>query len=273
MLAASRSNDPPGRAVRAVCPGTSIGNPAVYTELPVALPGRLHRGSASPMLGFSLIPFQRQMQMPVDGPDAPVPKPTRRVGPWVPIRSLAPRHRERILAHLQQLDERDRYLRFGYVASNEHLQHYVESLDFGRDEVFGIFDRRLRLIALAHLAYESPSAADDGKRPLAEFGVSVLDSARGRGFGTRLFEHAMLHARNRGIDTLFIHALSENAAMLSLARKAGADLHRDGSESQAVLKLPPETLASHVDELVGHSVAELDYRFKVRTKRGKRSTP
>jgi hypothetical protein len=29
---------PPDRAVRAVCPGTSIGNPAVYTELPVALP-------------------------------------------------------------------------------------------------------------------------------------------------------------------------------------------------------------------------------------------
>jgi RimJ/RimL family protein N-acetyltransferase len=204
-------------------------------------------------------------------PEAQSPKPARHVGSWVPIRSLAPRHRERILAHLQQLDERDRYLRFGYIASNEQLQHYVESLDFDRDEVFGIFDRRLRLIALAHLAYEPRSPAADGKAPPAEFGVSVLASARGRGFGTRLFEHAMLHARNRGIDTLFIHALSENAAMLGLARKAGAQLHRDGSESQAVLKLPPETFASHVDELIGNSVAELDYRFKVQTKRAKRS--
>jgi GNAT superfamily N-acetyltransferase len=209
------------------------------------------------------------METPVDGPDAPVPKRARRVGSWVPIRSLAPRHRERILAHLQQLDERDRYLRFGYVASNEQLQNYVESLDFGRDEVFGIFNRRLRLIALAHLAYESRSPAGDGKPPLAEFGVSVLESARGRGFGARLFEHAVLHARNRGIDTLFIHALSENAAMLNLARKAGAELRRDGSESQALLKLPPETFASHIDELVENSAAELDYRFKVQAKRAK----
>ena len=209
------------------------------------------------------------METPVDAPAAPLPKRARRVGSWVPIRSLAPRHRERILAHLQQLDERDRYLRFGYVASNEHLQNYVASLDFGRDEVFGIFNRRLRLIALAHLAYESRSPAGGGKPPLAEFGVSVLESARGRGFGARLFEHAVLHARNRGIDTLFIHALSENAAMLSLARKAGAELRRDGSESQALLKLPPETFASHIDELVENSAAELDYRFKVQTKRAR----
>jgi Acetyltransferases, including N-acetylases of ribosomal proteins len=186
---------------------------------------------------------------------------------WVPIRSLAPRHRERILAHLQRLDERDRYLRFGYIAADEQLQRYVESLDFTRDEVFGIFNRRLQLIALAHLAYGPRSAAVDAKPPMAEFGVSVLESARGRGFGARLFEHAMLHARNRGIDTLFIHALSENAAMLGLARKAGAELHRDGSEAQAVLRLPPETLASHIGEMVEGSAAELDYRFKVQAQR------
>src|SRR5262245_63139194 len=78
---------------------------------------------------------------------------------WVPIRSLAPRHRDRILAHLLQLPERDRYLRFGYAASDHQIARYVESLDFERDEVLGIFNRRLRLLGLAHLAY---LAADDG---------------------------------------------------------------------------------------------------------------
>ena len=213
------------------------------------------------------------MESPGNAIDSPAAQPerrrrARRAHSWVPIRSLAPRHRERILAHLQQLDERDRYLRFGYIASDEQLQRYVESLDFGRDEVFGIFNRRLQLIALAHLAYEPrSSAASDGKPPLAEFGVTVLERARGRGFGARLFEHAVLHARNRGIDTLFIHALSENAAMLNLARKAGAEVHRDGSESQALLKLPPETLASHVGQMVEGGAAELDYRFKVQARR------
>jgi GNAT superfamily N-acetyltransferase len=209
------------------------------------------------------------MDLPADSSQRPVrgAAPVRRAAPWVPIRSLAPRHRERILVHLKLLDERDRYLRFGYIASDEQLQRYVESLDFTRDEVFGIFNRRLRLIAMAHLAYEPPPQAGDAKPPLAEFGVSVLERVRGRGFGARLFEHAMLHARNRGIDTLFVHALSENAAMLNLARKAGAELHRDGSESEALLRLPRETFASHVDELVEDSAAELDYRFKVQARR------
>jgi ribosomal protein S18 acetylase RimI-like enzyme len=85
---------------------------------------------------------------------------------------------------------------------------------------------------------------------------------RGRGFGARLFEHAMLHARNRGLDTLFIHALSENTPMLRIARKAGATVQRAGSESDAYLKLPPETLASHMEQLVGEGAAALDYQFK-----------
>ena len=32
----------------------------------------------------------------------------------------------------------------------------------------------------------------------------------------------MLHARNRDVETMFIHALSENTAMLKIAREAPA---------------------------------------------------
>ena len=121
---------------------------------------------------------------------------------WVPIRSLAARHRPRIAAHLIELSERDRYLRFGYPATDEQIAKYVDSIDFDRDEVFGIFNRRLELIAMAHLA--NAPAAESSPTTMAEFGVSVLAKARGRGYGGRLFEHAMLHARNRGVDTLYI---------------------------------------------------------------------
>lgn len=187
------------------------------------------------------------------------PPPARGHSGWIPIRSLAPRHRERILAHLTSLPERDRYLRFGYPASNAQIARYVDGLDFDRDEVFGVFNHRLTLIALAHLAFAPPVEPDT---PGAEFGGSVSPHARGRGYGARLFEHAMLHARNRGVDTLYIHALSENTVMLRIARKAGATVHRAGSESDAYLKLPPETLASQVEQWVGEGVAELDYRVK-----------
>jgi ribosomal protein S18 acetylase RimI-like enzyme len=187
---------------------------------------------------------------------------------WVPIRSLAPRHRDRITRHLLELPERDRYLRFGYMASDGQIAQYVQQLDFDRDEVLGIFNRRLRLLAMAHLAY----MPDERGLPntCAEFGVSVAANARGRGYGKRLFELASLHARNRGVQTLLIHALSENTPMLRIARQAGAEVLREGGESQAVLKLPADTLASQVEQIVETGAAEWDYRFKQQAHRMER---
>lgn len=180
---------------------------------------------------------------------------------WVPIRSLGPRHRERIVAHLVALDDRSRYLRFGYPASDAQIARYVDTLDFEHDEVFGIFNRRLDLIAMAHLAYRLADLVR-GKGAAAEFGVSVLPQARRRGFGRRLFEHAVLHASNRSVDAIFIQALSENTAMLKIARDAGAIVERDGPECEAWLKLPPDSFASHLDEFLVDRAAEIDYRLK-----------
>jgi GNAT superfamily N-acetyltransferase len=184
---------------------------------------------------------------------------------WVPIRSLGPRHRTRITTHLLNLSESDRYLRFGYPANDAQITKYVDLLDFEQDEVFGIFNRKIELIAMAHLAH-AVGGTYGSDRPKSEFGVSVLPQARGRGFGGRLFEHAVLHARNRGVQTLLIHALSENTAMLKIARNAGAKVVREGSESDAWLELPPDTLASHVGELVNQQAAELDYQLKLRAR-------
>ncbi len=189
---------------------------------------------------------------------APTPPPS---WSWVPIRSLGPRHRDRIALHLRSLSADDRYLRFGYAASDSQIAKYVDMLDFEQDEVFGIFNRRLELIAMAHLAH-SLVIATNGATVTSEFGVSVLPEKRSRGFGRRLFEHAMLHARNRGVSRLLIFALSENAAMLKIARRAGASVVRAGAEAEAVLELPPDTFASHFGALVEQRAAEINYQLK-----------
>ncbi len=183
---------------------------------------------------------------------------------WFPIRSLGPRQRPRILTHLLALDARDRYLRFGYAASDSHIGRYVDQLDFDRDEVFGVFNRRLELIAMAHLAY---LGQDTDKPSSAEFGVSVAPRGRGRGIGGRLFERACLHARNRGIDNLIVHALTENTAMLKISRSAGATLERDGPDATARLLLPPDDLGSQLSQLVGMQAGELDYGIKLQALR------
>ena len=203
----------------------------------------------------------REFLRPPHESDEP-PEKVRTIPLLVPIRSLGTNHRARIAGHLLSLEPHDRYLRFGYTAQDEQIQRYVDGLDFDRDEIFGIYNRRLKLIAMAHLAYAAPA----GHEACAEFGVSVLPAARGRGYGSRLFERAAMHATNDGVSLLFIHALSENAAMLKIARNAGARMERDGTESEAFLHLPQATLDSQVTELIEEQVAQTDYRIKVQAK-------
>ncbi|NIC41183.1 GNAT family N-acetyltransferase [Aquabacterium sp. A08] len=183
-----------------------------------------------------------------------------------PICALGAEHRAAMAAHLLGLGERDRYLRFGYPARDEQIRRYVEGIRFDRDEVFGIFNRRLQLIAMAHLAY----AVTPDRTHSAEFGVSVGAHARGRGYGNQLFERAVMHARNHGVTELEIHALSENSAMLAIARKGGARIVREGGESECHLQLPPADFESHVTELLEEQVARTNYHLKAHTQQFRR---
>jgi RimJ/RimL family protein N-acetyltransferase len=201
------------------------------------------------------------MTLSIEQPDAPTSSASASPGMWcwVPIRSLGDHHRPAILEHLLALDDADRYLRFGRVATDAQIASYVEQLDFERDEVYGVFNRKLEMIAMAHLA--QLRSQDAGTR-LAEFGVSVSDSARGRGVGKQLFDLAVLRARNRGVDTLVTHALAGNAAMLHIVRKAGAIIESDGHDATARLRLPPQDFASQLGAMAQEQVAELDFNVK-----------
>lgn len=186
--------------------------------------------------------------------------PLRKLGGWVPIRSLSRRHRKRIARHLLALEGQDRYLRFGYAAGDAQIERYALSIDFERDEVLGVFSRRLQLVALAHLAYPRPDAE---MQDTAEFGVSVMPRFRGCGLGSRLFQLCCLHARNRQMRFLLIHALTENAAMLRIAERAGAwvEATEAGTVTQR-LHLPEESLLSHMEEAMETGLGELDFRLK-----------
>lgn len=190
------------------------------------------------------------------------PAPQRAKAKGVPIRSIGAAQRECIAAHLLALEPQDRYLRFGYAANDEQIHRYVDQLDCDRDELFGIFNRKLELIAMAHLAFSGDPAFIN----CAEFGVSVSKGARGLGYGSHLFERAAMHARNEGVNLLFIHALSENTAMLKIARQAGAVIERDGPESEAHVRLPPADFDSRVTELLNEHVALGDYHLKAQVK-------
>ena len=174
------------------------------------------------------------------------------------IRQLNAHHRKRIVKHLLALTPQDRYLRFGYAANDEQIKRYAEGLNFEQDSIFGVYNWRLQLIAMAHVAY----SVDSHFAACAEFGVSVLPTARGRGLGGLLFERAVTHARNEGVSMMFIHALSENTAMIKIARHAGAVIEQEAGEAQAYLRLPAATFDSRVAEMIEEQIAQTDYKLK-----------
>ena len=181
----------------------------------------------------------------------------------IPICPLKPEHVPAIKTHMLGLGEHDRFLRFGFAAQDSHIERYVDALDFERDEIYGIFNRHLDIVAMAHLAIMQ----EPGRTAMAEFGVSVQAYARGRGYGGRLFERAVMHARNENISLMYIHALSENAPMIRIAKKAGATVERDGSETEAYLRLPKRDLDSRVSELMADQFAKANYSIKEDAKR------
>lgn len=209
---------------------------------------------------FSMDSTRLSLDEWVDAADAGLPASPRRSR--VAIRAIPVKHRRKVADHLLALSPNDRYLRFGYGARDEQINQYVDRLDFDRDEIYGIYNRHLALVAVAHLAY----SVDAELQSCAEFGVSVLPHVRGRGLGARLFDRAMIHARNEGVRLFFIHALSENVAMLRIARKSGAVVERDGSESEAWLELQAASLDSRLDEFLDDRIAAVDYRLKAQLK-------
>lgn len=187
--------------------------------------------------------------------------------PTIFVKELSRRARKRLLRHFLALDSGDRLLRFGSVLSDDLVSRYVENIDFSRDAVFGVYDRKLRLLGVGHLAFASRDALPSvgvftTKERIAEFGASVAAFARGMGVGSRLFERAAIRCRNVDIDTLYMHCLTSNKVMMHIAKKAGMAIHRDYGEADAYLKLPPANPASMLQEAVAEQVATFDYTLK-----------
>jgi len=160
--------------------------------------------------------------------------------PVVPVR-LAAADRAALLEHFKALDAEDRRLRFGLPLGDAALEAYVQRIDFEGDDVLVVHDEGLRIVAAIHVARAGSAA---------ELGLSVLPGHRAEGVGSALFERAVMRIRNRGLGSVYIHCLVENAAMMHIARKLGMRVVREGAETDAYLALPPATAQTRWDEWV-----------------------
>jgi len=174
------------------------------------------------------------------------------------VRELTAVDRDRLLTHFLALDEDDRLLRFGQVVPDHVIENYVRAIDFTRDTVFGVFDDQLQLTGVGHLAY----LPAEGDKRTAEFGVSVLESVRGQGIGSRLFERAAIRSRNTHVTTLYMHCLSRNSTMMHIAKKSGMKIEYAYGEADAYLSLAPADQTSIMAEMLQEQAAVFDYAIK-----------
>ena len=191
--------------------------------------------------------------------------------PAVRVKELSERDRRRLLMHFLELNESDRLLRFGTPLPDELITRYVQRMDFTRDTVFGVYDSEFKLIGVGHLAFIPREALPviagaTLKKRVAEFGVSVSDSARGMAVGSKLFERAAMHCRNADVDTLYMHCLATNQTMIHIANKAGMAIHLDHGEADAYLKILPAHPGSVLQEAVEEQAAGFDYAIKANSR-------
>jgi GNAT superfamily N-acetyltransferase len=169
------------------------------------------------------------------------------------VREVTRLDRPSLERHFLSLDSYDRRLRFGIPLSDAAVRAYVARIDFDRDAAFAVLDEQLQVLGAAHLAREERHA---------ELGVSVLSGRRGCGIGGALLARAHTHARNWGVRTLFMYCLTENGAIMHLARKQGMQIIAEAGEADAVLKLPPADASSFLGAAFEQRVALFDHALK-----------
>lgn len=166
-------------------------------------------------------------------------------------------HKKLIKEHLCSLQGRDRYLRFGTMASDQYIIDYVERCwDSLQDDWFGVVEDGC-VIAAVHIARSGHKSA--------ELGLSVDPRWRGRGLGQALFERAVINLRGNFVKEVFMHCLSENTVMKHIAAKNHMKLFTEYGETDADLILPDSTILEPYHDALIEQIALYDNSLRYAT--------
>ena len=173
------------------------------------------------------------------------------------IRKLSHLELSKYTDHLLRLPKDDRYLRFGYAISDDGIRKYVASQYRIKQVVLGAFNENLDVVAAIEIIFDTSKyvAVND----VAEIGLSVEPEYRAQGIGSKLFQNALLIARNRSVNQLVSHCLTQNRWMMRIARKYGMSVVRDSGDAQGIIELDAPDVVTLMDEVIGDGIALWDY--------------
>jgi len=154
---------------------------------------------------------------------------------------------------LVDIQGHDRYLRFGYTATNDNIMSYLENAfkDFGDKNMWFIAETGDRVVGSVHVTIS--------ENDVAEMGFTVSPEHRGEGLGQELFQRAATWAMMRGAKTLYTQCLSENQVMQHIAKKNGMTVVTIGyGEKEATINATKGTIQSYFDDKFFDNLAFVD---------------
>ena len=177
-------------------------------------------------------------------PDTPVPDPpvlrlTLHDGHPVALRPIVPSDRDRLKAGFEQLSGDSRRLRFlGAVSSlTDASLRYLTEVDGHNHVAWGALDLAdLGAPGFGVGRFVRLAEASD----VAEFSLTVLDSAQGYGVGQLLLAVLAVEAPRVGVGVLRGVVGRDNERMTTWLRRLGASSRGDGQDLVMDLVLPPD---------------------------------
>lgn len=187
------------------------------------------------------------------------------------FRKLLGQERSALKEHLLRLDEEDRRLRFGHFVTPEVILAYVDAIDWAETWIVGAFEGEV-LRGVVELRDAGAPGDQRGGRKTGEISVTVEPDHQNHGVGTRLLEEALLIARNRGFQDIYLICLPENARMQHVARKYAEQVRVEDGDVEIHIASPQPDPLSYFAEIFGDGIALWETAFDRMTRRTTRKT-
>ena len=170
------------------------------------------------------------------------------------VRRVLPHEYPKYRTHLKSLDPESKYLRFGYVISDEIIDQLCDQFeaDLEQNILFCVENDNLDFVAVGHIAL----------RDEMELAFSVLKSYQGNGLGNQLFRRVIQWCRTHNQLKGNMVCLSSNSVVKHLCVKYGIRMVNAGGETLASIELDHPDITTYFTEAADSNIAVMDYMGK-----------
>lgn len=152
---------------------------------------------------------------------------------------------EWLIYHLNSLPSEDKYLRFGYQATENQIRRYVEtsiSTEITRTNADMWYAVKCdgEIVATLHVAIRGD---------LAEFAFTTSPAHRRKGLGQMLFGRGFQLTTEFCITKIYLSMLSSNGPMKHIARKFGLAVITEGPDAECSIQIQYPVPLSRVEEV------------------------